>query len=266
MLGANCACSCADATTWLETPRRFRPSSIRCWNARGSSRSSSPALSSSTRGSSSPFTATSTPVSTATSLATTSAKGDSWGEIDSIRHFSPQSSGLIYCKQHCCWDVETLLRSRFIFCDGISAVLTAALCFQSVWEDSLFMESSLCSSDRLLEPSLPTRTQPESGAAPAIYRPPLFQVGNHKKGQYGVETVAMFAFPVVNHHQCHQRKKLWSSVWNFCFPCRFWRGLYNRFDRGMHPRQSVEDYLSAIKEETQQLEEQLASHKLVRQN
>ncbi|KAG8004224.1 Myotubularin-related protein 7 [Nibea albiflora] len=41
----------------------------------------------------------------------------------------------------------------------------------------------------------------------------------------------------------------------------FWRGLYNRFDRGMHPRQSVEDYLSAIQEETQQLEEQLASHK-----
>uniref|UniRef100_A0A674PK87 Myotubularin related protein 7a n=1 Tax=Takifugu rubripes TaxID=31033 RepID=A0A674PK87_TAKRU len=34
-----------------------------------------------------------------------------------------------------------------------------------------------------------------------------------------------------------------------CF--KFWRGLYNRFDRGMHPRQSVEDYLSAIKEETE---------------
>uniref|UniRef100_A0A672HRA1 Uncharacterized protein n=1 Tax=Salarias fasciatus TaxID=181472 RepID=A0A672HRA1_SALFA len=42
--------------------------------------------------------------------------------------------------------------------------------------------------------------------------------------------------------------------------CRFWSGLYNRFDRGMHPRQSVEDYLRAIQEETQQLEEQLASH------
>lgn len=32
----------------------------------------------------------------------------------------------------------------------------------------------------------------------------------------------------------------------------------------MHPRQSVEDYLSAIQEETQQLEEQLASHKQVK--
>lgn len=31
----------------------------------------------------------------------------------------------------------------------------------------------------------------------------------------------------------------------------------------MHPRQSVEDYLRAIQEETQQLEEQLASHKQV---
>ncbi|XP_019739983.1 myotubularin-related protein 7a isoform X2 [Hippocampus comes] len=46
-------------------------------------------------------------------------------------------------------------------------------------------------------------------------------------------------------------------------PCwfKFWRGLYNRFDRGMHPRQSVEDYLRAIQEETEQLEELLASHK-----
>ncbi|XP_054648500.1 myotubularin-related protein 7a isoform X1 [Dunckerocampus dactyliophorus] len=46
-------------------------------------------------------------------------------------------------------------------------------------------------------------------------------------------------------------------------PCwfKFWRGLYNRFDRGMHPRQSVEDYLRAVQEETQQLEELLASHK-----
>lgn len=45
----------------------------------------------------------------------------------------------------------------------------------------------------------------------------------------------------------------------YCF--KFWSGLYNRFDRGMHPRQSVEDYLMAVREETLQLEEQLASHK-----
>uniref|UniRef100_A0A667ZLA5 Myotubularin related protein 7a n=1 Tax=Myripristis murdjan TaxID=586833 RepID=A0A667ZLA5_9TELE len=47
----------------------------------------------------------------------------------------------------------------------------------------------------------------------------------------------------------------------YCF--KFWRGLYNRFDKGMHPRQSVQDYLMAIQEETQQLEEQLASHQKV---
>ncbi|XP_034037794.1 myotubularin-related protein 7a [Thalassophryne amazonica] len=45
----------------------------------------------------------------------------------------------------------------------------------------------------------------------------------------------------------------------YCF--KFWRALYNRFDHGMHPKQSVEDYLRTIQEETQQLEEQLASHK-----
>uniref|UniRef100_A0A4W4GY42 Uncharacterized protein n=2 Tax=Electrophorus electricus TaxID=8005 RepID=A0A4W4GY42_ELEEL len=41
----------------------------------------------------------------------------------------------------------------------------------------------------------------------------------------------------------------------YCF--KFWRGLYNHFDRGLHPRQSVLDSLMAIKEETQQLEEVL---------
>ncbi|KAM3937216.1 phosphatidylinositol-3-phosphate phosphatase MTMR7 isoform 2-T2 [Leptodactylus fuscus] len=38
---------------------------------------------------------------------------------------------------------------------------------------------------------------------------------------------------------------------------RFWRGLYNRFEKGMHPRQSVTDFLQAVKEETQQLEEEM---------
>uniref|UniRef100_A0AAR2J3Y8 Phosphatidylinositol-3-phosphatase n=1 Tax=Pygocentrus nattereri TaxID=42514 RepID=A0AAR2J3Y8_PYGNA len=42
----------------------------------------------------------------------------------------------------------------------------------------------------------------------------------------------------------------------YCF--KFWRGLYNHFDRGLHPRQSVLDCLMAVKEETQQLEELLA--------
>nr|XP_008527373.1 PREDICTED: myotubularin-related protein 7 isoform X3 [Equus przewalskii] len=38
---------------------------------------------------------------------------------------------------------------------------------------------------------------------------------------------------------------------------RFWSGMYNRFEKGLQPRQSVTDYLMAVKEETQQLEEEL---------
>ncbi|XP_068134732.1 myotubularin-related protein 7 isoform X1 [Hyperolius riggenbachi] len=38
---------------------------------------------------------------------------------------------------------------------------------------------------------------------------------------------------------------------------KFWRGLYNRFEKSIHPRQSVTDFLQAVKEETQQLEEEL---------
>ncbi|OXB83870.1 UNVERIFIED_CONTAM: hypothetical protein H355_003082 [Colinus virginianus] len=38
---------------------------------------------------------------------------------------------------------------------------------------------------------------------------------------------------------------------------KFWSGMYNRFEKGLHPRQSVIDYLMAVKEETQQLEEEL---------
>ncbi|KAF4026137.1 hypothetical protein G4228_018333 [Cervus hanglu yarkandensis] len=38
---------------------------------------------------------------------------------------------------------------------------------------------------------------------------------------------------------------------------KFWNGMYNRFEKGLQPRQSVTDYLMAVKEETQQLEEEL---------
>ncbi|KAB5571298.1 hypothetical protein PHYPO_G00223370 [Pangasianodon hypophthalmus] len=42
----------------------------------------------------------------------------------------------------------------------------------------------------------------------------------------------------------------------YCF--KFWRGLYNQFDRGLHPRQSALECLVSVKQETQQLEEVLA--------
>ncbi|XP_077000494.1 phosphatidylinositol-3-phosphate phosphatase MTMR7 [Tamandua tetradactyla] len=41
------------------------------------------------------------------------------------------------------------------------------------------------------------------------------------------------------------------------FMYKFWSGMYNRFEKGLQPRQSVTDYLIAVKEETQQLEEEL---------
>ncbi|KAG5845016.1 hypothetical protein ANANG_G00134290 [Anguilla anguilla] len=44
----------------------------------------------------------------------------------------------------------------------------------------------------------------------------------------------------------------------YCF--KFWRGLYSRFDKGLHPRQSALDCLLAVREETQQLEEELTVH------
>ncbi|KAK1175936.1 myotubularin-related protein 7-like [Acipenser oxyrinchus oxyrinchus] len=44
----------------------------------------------------------------------------------------------------------------------------------------------------------------------------------------------------------------------YCF--KFWRGMYNRFEKGLHPRQSVIDFLMTVKEETQQLEEDLEIH------
>ncbi|XP_048365823.1 myotubularin-related protein 7 [Sphaerodactylus townsendi] len=46
-----------------------------------------------------------------------------------------------------------------------------------------------------------------------------------------------------------------SAPWQFVY--KFWSGMYNRFEKGLHPRQSVTEYLMAVKEETQQLEEEL---------
>ncbi|CAL8306375.1 unnamed protein product [Arctogadus glacialis] len=65
--------------------------------------------------------------------------------------------------------------------------------------------------------------------------------------------------PLYRTDNCQSQGVLRPSTAPYCF--KFWSGLYNRFDRGMHPRQSVEDYLMAVREETVQLEEQLASHK-----
>ncbi|KAM4585871.1 myotubularin-related protein 7a [Fundulus diaphanus] len=70
---------------------------------------------------------------------------------------------------------------------------------------------------------------------------------------------AEFINPLYRQNHSQSQGLLRPSTAPYCF--KFWRGLYNRFDQGMHPRQSVEDYLRVIQEETHQLEEQLDSHK-----
>ncbi|XP_058381067.1 myotubularin-related protein 7 isoform X2 [Diceros bicornis minor] len=58
-----------------------------------------------------------------------------------------------------------------------------------------------------------------------------------------------------DHSQTRGILRLPTTPCNFMY--KFWSGMYNRFEKGLQPRQSVTDYLMAVKEETQQLEEEL---------
>nr|KAF6428089.1 myotubularin related protein 7 [Rousettus aegyptiacus] len=58
-----------------------------------------------------------------------------------------------------------------------------------------------------------------------------------------------------DHSQTQGTLHLPTTPCNFMY--KFWSGMYNRFEKGLQPRQSVTDYLMAVKEETQQLEEEL---------
>ncbi|ELR62472.1 Myotubularin-related protein 7, partial [Bos mutus] len=58
-----------------------------------------------------------------------------------------------------------------------------------------------------------------------------------------------------DHSQTRGVLHLPTAPCNFMY--KFWNGMYNRFEKGLQPRQSVTDYLMAVKEETQQLEEEL---------
>ncbi|XP_073910839.1 phosphatidylinositol-3-phosphate phosphatase MTMR7 isoform X1 [Castor canadensis] len=58
-----------------------------------------------------------------------------------------------------------------------------------------------------------------------------------------------------DHSQTQGSLHLPTAPCNFMY--KFWSGMYNRFEKGMQPRQSVTDYLMAVKEESQQLEEEL---------
>ncbi|XP_069429429.1 phosphatidylinositol-3-phosphate phosphatase MTMR7 isoform X2 [Ovis canadensis] len=58
-----------------------------------------------------------------------------------------------------------------------------------------------------------------------------------------------------DHSQTRGVLHLPTAPCNFMY--KFWNGMYNCFEKGLQPRQSVTDYLVAVKEETQQLEEEL---------
>uniref|UniRef100_D3ZTB0 Myotubularin related protein 7 n=1 Tax=Rattus norvegicus TaxID=10116 RepID=D3ZTB0_RAT len=60
-----------------------------------------------------------------------------------------------------------------------------------------------------------------------------------------------------DHSQTQGSLHLPTAPYNFTY--KFWNGMYNRFEKGLQPRQSVTDYLMAVKEESQQLEEELES-------
>ena len=37
--------------------------------------------------------------------------------------------------------------------------------------------------------------------------------------------------------------------------CRFWRGMYNRYENGVHPREPIMDILSAMKDHSSSLDD-----------
>ncbi|KAK7899490.1 hypothetical protein WMY93_020343 [Mugilogobius chulae] len=85
------------------------------------------------------------------------------------------------------------------------------------------------------------------------------QKRTHSLWTYLWSNRADFINPLYRSNHSQTQGVLQPSTAPYCF--KFWKGLYNRFERGVHPRQSVEDCLRTIREETEQLEEQLASHK-----
>ncbi|KAL2077420.1 hypothetical protein ACEWY4_026924 [Coilia grayii] len=84
------------------------------------------------------------------------------------------------------------------------------------------------------------------------------QEQTHSIWPYLWENKSEFMNPLYRPDHRQSQGVLWPNTAPYCF--KFWRGLYNRFDKGVHPRQSVLDCLMAIREESQQLEKELMSH------
>ncbi|XP_063045942.1 myotubularin-related protein 7-like [Engraulis encrasicolus] len=84
------------------------------------------------------------------------------------------------------------------------------------------------------------------------------QEQTHSIWPYLWENRSEFMNPLYRPDRRPSQGVLWPNTAPHCF--KFWRGLYNRFDKGVHPRQSAQDCLLAIREESQQLEREMKSH------
>ncbi|KAF7649309.1 hypothetical protein LDENG_00143530 [Lucifuga dentata] len=67
--------------------------------------------------------------------------------------------------------------------------------------------------------------------------------------------------PLYKAEQSQSQGPLKPNTSPYCF--KMWKGLYNHMEKSTLPRQSPADFLSAVKEESQQLEEELTNHQEV---
>ncbi|KAM4604225.1 myotubularin-related protein 7b [Polymixia lowei] len=69
---------------------------------------------------------------------------------------------------------------------------------------------------------------------------------------------AEYTNPLYKAEQSQTQGVLRPNTTSYCF--KMWKGLYNHIEKSASPRQSPADYLSAVREESQQLEEELTNH------
>ncbi|XP_035515398.1 myotubularin-related protein 7-like [Morone saxatilis] len=69
---------------------------------------------------------------------------------------------------------------------------------------------------------------------------------------------AEYTNPLYNAELSQTQGVLRPNTTPYCF--KMWKGLYNHMEKSTPPRQSPADFLSAVREESQQLEEELTNH------
>ncbi|XP_037620770.1 myotubularin-related protein 7-like isoform X1 [Sebastes umbrosus] len=69
---------------------------------------------------------------------------------------------------------------------------------------------------------------------------------------------AEYTNPLYKAEQSQSQGVLRPNTTPYCF--KMWKGLYNHVEKSTPPRQSPADFLSAVREESQQLEEELTNH------